>query len=162
MRVGAVRPCNEPAINSEVYAFPLHLGKFAGVGVLEAWSRLFLVRGQRHPALEAEHRPAAGTCCIAAPLRVHDAASSRHDVDFTGADRLHIALAVAVQDLAIDEVGQGCKPDMRVWTRVETFTRLKSDRAEAVEKDERSDHAAMHGRQGAANLEAIAEITDGR
>jgi hypothetical protein len=49
-----------------------------------------------------------------------------------------------------------------VRTRVETFTRLKSNGAEAVEKDERSDHAAMHGRQGAAHLEAIAEIANGR
>jgi hypothetical protein len=50
---------------------------------------------------------------------------------------LHVALAVAVQDLAIDEVGQGCKPDVRVRPGVEAVACLKGHGAEAVENGSR-------------------------
>jgi hypothetical protein len=50
---------------------------------------------------------------------MHDAAPGSHPVDFAGADRLHTAEAVAVQDLAVEQVGHGREADVRMRPHVE-------------------------------------------
>src|SRR4051812_24027498 len=108
--------------------------------MLEAGIGLLLPSGQRHPALKPEHGPATGAERIAASLRMNDAASGRHHVDLARADRLHIAVAIPVHDLAGDQIGEGRKADMRVRTRVETFAGAEGGGTEAIEEDEWADH----------------------
>src|SRR4029077_2026229 len=60
-------------------------------------------------------------------------------------------------DFAVEQVGDGGEPDMRVRPHVDAVAGLEHRRAEMVEKDERADHARAARRQRAMHLEA-AEI----
>ena len=60
-------------------------------------------------------------------------------------------------DVAVEKVGDGRKPDMRVRADVERLVALQHRRAEPVEEDERADEPSLRVRQRAAHLEA-AEI----
>src|SRR5678815_6039353 len=70
---------------------------------------------QGHPGLNAEQLSSRWIAGIRGALRVNDAASRGHPIDFTRLDRLHCPEVVAVHDLASEHVGHGCKTDMRVW-----------------------------------------------
>ena len=66
--------------------------------------------------------------------------------------------AVLVKDLAFEEVGHRGKADMRMRPHVEPASGRQAHRAHLVEEHERADHAALHGRQRAAHLEALAQV----
>ena len=70
-----------------------------GVGLLGAG-------GQRDPGLDAVQAVALGARLLEA-LAVRDAAPRRHPVHLVRADRLLRADAVAVHDLAVEQVGRG-------------------------------------------------------
>jgi len=91
---------------------------------------------------------------LAAALRMHDAAPGCHPVRRAGTDRLQAAQAVAVQDLALEEIGQRGKADVRMRAHVDAVARRHVDRAEFVEEDEGADHAPCGERQHASDLEA--------
>src|SRR5260370_41322037 len=91
-----------------------------------------------------------------------DAAARRHPVYVARVNRLNIAHAVAVNDLAFEQVGQRRQADMRMRTHVLSFSDTKHHRSEMIQEDERTDHPPLRGRQRAANLEAVAEIPDRR
>ena len=57
-------------------------------------------------------------------------------------------------DLAVEEIGDGGKPDMRVRADVERLPSPEDRRPHAVEEDEGPDQTALGGRQRAAHLEA--------
>ena len=90
-------------------------------------------------------------------LRVDDAAARDHPVHRARPDRLHRAEAVAVQDLALVEVGERGEPDMRVRAHVEAAAGAERGRTDVVEEDERPDHPPLDLRKHAADGEA-AEI----
>ena len=66
-----------------------------------------------------------------------------------------------MHDLAVEQVGDGGKPDMRVRPHVDAVAGLEHRRPEMVEEDERPDHARAPRRQRAMHLEA-AEIDRAR
>src|SRR5262245_19338853 len=69
---------------------------------------------QGHPGLNAEQLSSRWIAGIRGALRVNDAVSRGHPIDFTRLDRLDRAEAVAMHDLASEHVGHRCKTDMRV------------------------------------------------
>ena len=68
-----------------------------------------------------------------------------------GRDVHVIAFAVAVRDAAVEKVGDGGKPDMRVGTNVHTSPGNKLHRSHLIEKDEGPDHLPFTVGQRAAD-----------
>ena len=91
-----------------------------------------------------------------------DAAARGHQIHRAGRDLLDIALAVAVHDAAVEQIGDGGKPDMRMRAHVHALAGHKLNRAEMIEEDEGADHLALAMRQGAAHREAVAKIAGAR
>jgi len=82
---------------------------------------VFLVRErERDPQLQAVQPRTALTHFRRRPLRVHDAATRRHPVDVAGSDRSQRADAVAVHDLALEQVRDRREPDVRMRRHGET------------------------------------------
>jgi Tfp pilus assembly protein PilF len=71
---------------------------------------------------------------------------ARHDLE-------RVALAVAVHDPAVEQIGDGGEADVRVRAHVDALARHELHRAHLVEEDEGADHLALAVRQGAAHLE---------
>ena len=92
---------------------------------------------------------------------MHDAAPGGHPVDLAGPDRHRGAEAVAVHDLAVEQIGHRGEPDMRMRPHVHAGPGAEFHRAEMVEEDERPHHARLRARQRAADFEA-AEIDRAR
>ena len=86
-----------------------------------------------------------------------DAAAGGHPVDRTRPDCLHRAEAVAVNDLAFEQVGDGGETDVRMRADVDALTGGEIGRAHVVEEDERPDHSPHRRRQDPPHDEA-AEI----
>ena len=76
---------------------------------------------QRHPGLDAEEPGAARFTSVRGALGMDDAAPGRHPVDLARADGHLRAEAVAVHDLAIEQIGHGRKPDVRVRAHVDAL-----------------------------------------
>src|SRR5580692_388981 len=87
-------------------------------------------------------------------LGMHDAAAGGHPVHRAGPDRHRGAKTVAMHDLAVEQVGHGGKPDMRVRPHVDAVAGFEHRRPEMVEEDERPDHARATRWQRAMHLEA--------
>ena len=111
--------------------------------------------GQRDPGLDAVHRAALGARLLEA-LGVRDAAAGDHPVDLVGLDGLLHADAVAMHDLAGEQIGDRGEPDVRVRAHVDGLrdTRREGHRADVVEEDERADHVPARERQHAPDFEA--------
>ena len=118
-------------------------------------------RGQRDPALDAEH--AAAACCDARgrAFRMGDAAPGRHQVHGAGRDLQRIAFAVAMHDAAVEQIGHGRKPDVRMRAHVHALAGDELHRSHLIEEDEGTDHLPLAVRQRAAHFEA-AEIARAR
>jgi hypothetical protein len=87
------------------------------------------------------------------PLRVHDAAPGSHPVDRAGPDDLGGAQAVPVEYRALEQVGYGGYPDMRMGTHVHPVARREVRRTDVIEEDKWPDHLALGGGQHAPDLE---------
>src|SRR5262249_13476263 len=137
--------------------------KIGGGVVCEGGLALFVLKRQRHPGLDSLQTIAVSARLLEA-LGMGDAAARDHPVDLTGTDCLLGADAVAMHDLAGKEIGDCRKTDMRVGPHVERFrdARWKIHRTEAVEKNERTDHAARGIGQQPVNFEAAAQIAAAR
>ena len=84
-------------------------------GVMVEGRRIVLVPvGQRDPGLDAVQPGGALEAARRGALGMHDAASGGHPVHVAGMDLLAEAQAVAMQDLAIEEIGDGRERDVRV------------------------------------------------
>src|SRR6185369_5068443 len=92
-----------------------------------------------------------------------DARARRHPVDLAGADRLLVAEAVAMDDFAVEEIGHGRKPDVRMRAHVDRARNAgrEIDRSDVIEEHERPDHAPLMPGQDATDLEA-AEVASSR
>ena len=89
---------------------------------------------------------------------MHDAAPGRHPVDRAGVDALDDAGRIAVHHRALEQVGHGREADVRVRADVVVVARLRGDRTEVVEEQERADRLALRRRQRAPHEEAAAEV----
>ncbi|RWA56195.1 hypothetical protein AU476_04380 [Cupriavidus sp. UYMSc13B] len=97
------------------HARPLDLRQCGGGMVEERRLGTLMLLRQCHPGLDAVQTGAGGAHMLGRALRVHDAAPGCHPVDVARADRLVAAQAVAVDDLALEQVGDRGQPDM--WMR---------------------------------------------
>src|SRR3546814_16297271 len=70
---------------------------------------------QRYPGLDAVHRTAVGPQLLEA-LGMGDTQARGHPVDLAGPDRLRRADAAAIPDLAIEQVSDTRKADIRMRT----------------------------------------------
>ena len=98
----------------------------------------------------------------AGALGMHDAAAGGHPVDLAGPDRHRGAEAVAVHDLAVEQVGDGGKADVRMRPHVESAAGAEFGRAEMIEEHERPDHARLRRGQRAPHGEAVAQVGGAR
>ena len=87
------------------------------------------------------------------PLGMRDAAAGGHQVHRAGRDVLHVLFAVAMRDGAVEEIGDGGKPDMGMGPHIHALSGEELYRAEMVEEDERPDHLPLAMGQGAAHRE---------
>jgi hypothetical protein len=156
-----VRPQGRTRDDAGRYAAVLHHRQVRGIEMLERRRRLLLDLRQRDPALDAVHSLAVAALEIRRALGMGDAAPRRHQVHLAGHDRERIALAVAVHDLAVEQIGHRRKPDMGMRTHIDAVSGDELHRAHLVEEDERSDHLALAVRQRAPHLEA-AEVAHPR
>ena len=67
-----------------------------------------------------------------------------------------------MHDLAVEQIGDGGEPDMRMRAHVEAVAGLEHGRPEMIEEHERADHARLRRRQRAPHREAVAEIGGAR
>ena len=95
-------------------------------------------------------------------LGMGDAAARGHQVHGAGRDLQRVAFAVAVHDAAVEQVGDGGEPDVRMRAHVHAAAGHELHRAHLVEEDERADHLALGVRQGAADGKAVAEVAHPR
>ena len=102
---------------------------------------------QGKPCLQAGHGKRMAAQVFRRAFRMHDAAPGRHQVDVAGADDEFGAETVAMLDFAVEQIGDGGKPDMRMRFDVECLSGLQDRRAHAVEKDEGADETPLPGRQ---------------
>ena len=105
------------------------------------------------PPLRARSRRALG---------MGDAAAGGHQVHGAGRISSDVALAVAMHDAAVEQIGDGGEPDMRMRAHVHALAGDELHRPELVEEDEGADHLALAVRQRAAHLEAVAEVAGAR
>ncbi len=129
--------------------------------MVEARISLLVAPRQGEPGLDAEELEGRSPELRRGPFRMDDAAARRHQVDLARPDRQGGAEAVAMVDLAIEQVAHGRKPDMRMRPDVHPLPKQEFGRAELIEEDEGPDHLATLRRQGAPHAEA-AEILGGR
>ncbi|ENN89042.1 hypothetical protein RHSP_01992 [Rhizobium freirei PRF 81] len=97
----------------------------------------FPVIRECQPCLQARHGKRMVAQIFRGALGMHDAAPGRHQVDVAGADDFGRAEAVEMTDFAVEQIGDGGKPDVRMRAHVERFARPQDRRPHAVEEDER-------------------------
>ena len=85
--------------------------------VNKARLRLFALRRQRHPCLNAMHAPAFRARSFKT-FRMRNAPARNHPVHFARPDRLLHAYGVTVYDFACEQISNSCEPDMRMWQNI--------------------------------------------
>jgi hypothetical protein len=123
--------------------------------------RLLVGARQTHPQLDAVDRRTGGAQRGTGAFRVDDAAPRGHPVDVAGDDRLVRAQAVAVDDLAREQIRHGRQVDVRVRADVHALSGREARRSEVVEEHERPDGPMARGGQEASDHEP-AEIAVSR
>src|SRR5690606_33694837 len=115
---------------------------------------LFMLDGQRDPGLQPVQRAALAAGSLEA-LRMRDPAAGRHPIHLAGLDRLLGAYAVAMHDLAREEVRDRRQTDVRMRTDIDVARdpRLEDERPHVIEEDERTDHSPPRVRQHPADVE---------
>ncbi|MND28824.1 hypothetical protein D3C80_193180 [compost metagenome] len=114
----------------------------------------FHMVGQGKPGLQAGHGKRMAAQVFRRAFRMHDAAPGGHQVNVSGANDEFGAETVAMLDFAVEQIGDGGKPDMRMRLDVQRLTSLQDRRSHAVKKDEGADETTLPGRQGAAHRKA--------
>ncbi len=120
--------------------------------VQERRLHLLELERQRDPGLDAVQTRRAVEI-VAGPLRMHDAAARRHEIHGAGLDQLPVAQAVAMQDLAFEQVRDRRETDVRMRPYRYPVTGREDRRPHVVEKHERADHAPLGRRQHAPDVE---------
>src|SRR5690348_17635287 len=87
---------------------------------------------------------------------MRDAAPCNHPIDLAGPDGLLGTDAVTVHDLAVEQIRDRRKSDMRMRTYVHASrnSRRKAYRPHMVEKNKGTDHSPLNGRKDATNVKA--------
>ena len=117
---------------------------------------------QCDPALDAVHVTAGGAHRRRRALGMRNTASRRHQVHGAGRDLERVAFAVAMHDAALEQIGDGCEPDVRMRTHIHSPSRDQLDRSHLIEEDKGTDHLAFAVRQRPAHGKTIAKIAHAR
>jgi hypothetical protein len=120
--------------------------------VNERWLHFLVFRWQRHPRLNAM-QSRCDTGIVSGALRMYDAATRGHKIHRAAPNRLLETETVSMDDLALEQIRDRGKPDVRVRPNLYSLSRWKFGRPDVVEKYERSDHAARFRRQHPTNTE---------
>src|SRR5262249_57294018 len=91
-----------------------------------------------------------------------DALSSRHQIHRAGRDLLNVTFTVTMHDAAVEQIGHGGEPDMRMRPHVHALAGDELHRAEMIEEDEWTDHLPLAMRQRAPYGKAVAEVAGAR
>jgi hypothetical protein len=127
--------------------------------VLERRRDLLERTRQRDPQLQAvQARPRLALGGRRA-LGVHNPTTGGHPVDGARSDGLLRAQAVAVEDLAFEQVRHRRQVDVRVWPHVHAGPGRQPDRPHVVEEDERADHPPRRRREQPPHDQPPAEVT---
>ena len=88
------------------------------------------------------------------------AAPCRHPVDLLGTDCLLVGQAVAMHDLACEQIGDRGEPNMRMRSNIGAAINATGDvdRPDMVEENEGAHHLAFCERQDPAYLETAAKL----
>ena len=134
-----------------------HLRRGVGKGRIH----LLVLLRQRDPDLDPEELSACGADLLWRPLGVGDAASRSHPVHRAGTDWLHGPQAVAVEDLTLEQIGDGGQAD--VWMRpdVQPLAPAEHRGSHLIEEDEGTDHAPPHRGERPPDREA-AQVASAR
>jgi hypothetical protein len=143
-----------PGHQPQLHAGILEHRQRRGAVVDEGGRRLLMRLRQRHPGLDAGQAVRRRAATAGRALRMHDAAAGGHPVHVARRDRQFGAEAVPVQDLALEQVGDGGQADMRVRPDIDAGAGQELPGSHLVEEDEGADHLAFPGRQGPPHLEA--------
>ncbi len=103
--------------------------------------------GRRQPDLQAVHPRAAVAQLFGGTFDVRHSAAGGHPADFAGAHALVAAEAVLVQQLTLEQVGEGGEADMRMLADVHAAAGGVIRFQHMVEKHEGADTAAFGRRQ---------------
>src|SRR5207237_5051233 len=133
-----------------------------GLGVLEARLGLLFARRQPDPELDARERRSARAQRARRALRMHNAAPGGHPIDVARADRLHRAEAIAMQDLALEEIRHRGEADVGMRPHVEALARRERHGAHLVEEHEGAHRALARRGQHPAHFEAAAQVARAR
>ena len=118
--------------------------------------------GKSDPALQPQHLLAVLAQQVGRPFGMGDAAPGGHQVHGAGLDLPDIALAVAVHDAAVEQIGDGGEPNVRMRAHIHALAGHELYRPEMIEEDEGADHLPLAMRQRATHFEAIAEVAGAR
>src|SRR4029079_14798890 len=102
----------------------------------KAGLHLLLGGRQGDPHLQAVDRVTVDASLRPRAFGVDDAPPCGHPVDFTRPDCHGSAETVAVHDLAVEKIGHGGEPDMRMRANVEPVACVELRWSEMIEKDE--------------------------
>jgi hypothetical protein len=89
---------------------------------------------------------------------MHNAATGDHPVDCARPNRLYGPKTVAMNDLAVEQVGDRGQTNVWVRTHIQAGAGAQYCRPHLIEKNKRPDHAALAAGQGTAHMKAIAKI----
>src|SRR5262245_58989424 len=111
--------------------------------MLKAWLAVLILFWQADPDLDAMVWTSARPLRRIHALGMNHAAASGHEVQIPLLDELHAAQAVAVNELAREEVGHRAESDVRMGFDVHPDAGLDHGGSHRVEKDERSHEAPL-------------------
>lgn len=149
---GRGRAEGRPGDQTRLDAVRVDDGQFGLAVMHEGWVGLLVLLGQGHPGLDAEELLARAQPLGRGALGMHDPAAGLHPVHRARLDRHVRAKAVAVMDLALEEIGQRREVDVRVRAHVDALVGQELGGAHLIEEDEGAYHLALLRGQGAAHL----------
>jgi hypothetical protein len=124
-----------------------------GPDVLVARRRHLQPGRQVHPQLEAVEQAAADHELLRRRLDVQDAAAGGHPLGVAVGDQPAAAVGVLVLERAVDDVGDGLEPAVRVPRGALGLTRAVVDLAHLVHVHERVEPGQVHPGEGAPDRE---------
>lgn len=113
------------------------------------------------PQLKPVHAGTGEPQFLWSSFGMHDAASGGHPIDVTRPNRLVRSEAVAVNDLAVEEVRHGREADMRMRAHIDPVTRGEFGGPEVIEEHERANAKPHRRRQNTSDGKAAKVVRAG-
>jgi hypothetical protein len=141
---------------------PVFDDRQVAVKMLERGRDFFLAFRKRDPALDAEHLLARGAHTPGVRSECAMPLPGGHQVHRAGRDLLLLPSLSRCMMRAVEQIGDGGEPDMRMRPHVHALPGDELHRPHLIEEDEGADHLPLAVGQRAAHGEAVAEIAHAR